>query len=93
MFLVTPYGLLPMLVADRRKVAQSTAICRYLAKQYDLAGKTDWANLHIDATVDTIHDIRHSEYPVLFCINLMRILITDSTYLFRYLLVEIRFNI
>ncbi|XP_033317741.1 glutathione S-transferase-like [Bombus bifarius] len=48
-----------MLVADRRKVAQSTAICRYLAKQYDLAGKTDWANLHIDATVDTIHDIRH----------------------------------
>ncbi|XP_050496209.1 glutathione S-transferase-like, partial [Bombus huntii] len=27
---LTPYGQLPMLVADRRKVAQSTAICRYL---------------------------------------------------------------
>ncbi|XP_050494953.1 glutathione S-transferase-like [Bombus huntii] len=56
---LTPYGQLPMLVADRRKVAQSTAICRYFAKQYDLAGKIDWANLHIDTTVDTIHDIRH----------------------------------
>lgn len=56
---LTPYGQLPMLVADRRKVAQSTAICRYLAKQYGLAGKNDWEALHIDATVDTIHDIRH----------------------------------
>lgn len=62
MFLVTPYGQLPMLVADRKKVAQSTAICRYLAKQYGLAGKNDWEALHIDATVDTIHDIRYSEY-------------------------------
>lgn len=66
MFLVTPYGQLPMLVADGKKVAQSTAICRYLAKQCGLAGKNDWEALLIDATIDTIHDIRHSEYPVLF---------------------------
>lgn len=65
-FLVTPYGQLPMLVTDRKKVAQSTAICRYLAKQYGLAGKDDWEALHIDATVDTIHDIRHSEYQCCF---------------------------
>ncbi|XP_050494302.1 glutathione S-transferase-like [Bombus huntii] len=57
---LTSYGqLLPMLVVDRRNVAQSKAICRFVAKQYDLAGKTDWANLLIDAAVDTIHDIRH----------------------------------
>jgi hypothetical protein len=31
-----------------------------LAKQYGLAGKNDWENLEIDATVDTIHDLRAS---------------------------------
>ncbi|XP_071864637.1 glutathione S-transferase-like [Bombus fervidus] len=55
----TPYGQLPVLVIDGKKIAQSTAICRYLAKQYGLAGKDDWEALHIDATVDTIHDVRH----------------------------------
>ncbi|XP_060820574.1 glutathione S-transferase-like [Bombus pascuorum] len=56
---LTPYGQIPMLVIDGKKVAQSTAICRYLAKQYGLAGKNDLDALYIDATVDTIHDIRH----------------------------------
>lgn len=85
--------MLPMLIFDKRLVGHATAICRFVARQYDLAGKTDLASLHIDSVVDTIHDIRYSKYPVLFCIKLMRVLITDSTYLFRYLLVEIRFNI
>ena len=56
---LTPYGQLPMLVTDKGKVGQSTAICRYLAKQYGLAGKNDWEALLIDATVDTIHDVRY----------------------------------
>ena len=66
MFLATPYGQLPMLVTDKGKVGQSTAICRYLAKQYGLAGKNDWEALLIDATVDTIHDVRYSEYQCCF---------------------------
>ncbi|OAD57199.1 Glutathione S-transferase [Eufriesea mexicana] len=48
----------PVLEVDGKKVAQSVAICRYLAKQCDLAGKDDWQALEIDSTVDTIHDIR-----------------------------------
>jgi len=54
----TPFGQVPVLEIDGKKICQSTAISRYLAKQFGLAGKDDWENLEIDATVDTIHDIR-----------------------------------
>ncbi|XP_076766324.1 glutathione S-transferase-like [Xylocopa sonorina] len=53
----TPFGQVPVLEVDGKQVAQSVAICRYLAKQCGLAGKNDWEALEIDATVDTIYDI------------------------------------
>ncbi|XP_036147083.1 glutathione S-transferase-like [Monomorium pharaonis] len=53
-----PFGKVPVLEVDGKKVAQSVAICRYLAKQCGLAGKDDWEALLIDAAVDTIHDLR-----------------------------------
>lgn len=54
----TPFGQVPVLEVDGKKINQSVAISRYLAKQFKLAGKDDWENLEIDATVDTIHDLR-----------------------------------
>lgn len=57
-----PFGKVPVLEIDGKKVSQSAAISRYLAKQYGLAGKNDWESLEIDVTVDTIHDLRISEY-------------------------------
>ncbi|KAL2714739.1 glutathione S-transferase-like [Vespula squamosa] len=54
----TPFGQVPMLEIDGKKINQSTAIARYLAKQHGLAGKNDWEALEIDAIVDTIHDLR-----------------------------------
>ncbi|NP_001165924.1 glutathione S-transferase S8 isoform X1 [Nasonia vitripennis] len=54
----TPFGQMPVLEVDGKKINQTNAICRYLAKQYGLAGANDWENLEIDATVDTIHDLR-----------------------------------
>ncbi|KAL2738530.1 glutathione S-transferase-like [Vespula maculifrons] len=57
-FVATPFGQVPMLEVDGKKVNQSTAIARYLAKQHGLAGKNDWEALEIDAIVDTIHDLR-----------------------------------
>lgn len=57
----TPFGQVPILEVDGKRVCQSTAICRYLAKQFGLAGKDDWEALEIDATVDTIHDLRASK--------------------------------
>ncbi|CAK9830506.1 Glutathione S-transferase [Anthophora retusa] len=54
----TPFGQVPVLEVDGKKVAQSVAISRYLAKKCGLAGKDDWEALEIDSTVDTIHDVR-----------------------------------
>ncbi|XP_011498494.1 PREDICTED: glutathione S-transferase-like [Ceratosolen solmsi marchali] len=54
----TPFGQVPVLEVDGKKICQSNAICRYLAKKCGLAGKNDWEELEIDATVDTIHDLR-----------------------------------
>lgn len=53
----TPFGQVPMLEVDGKKIAQSKAISRYLAKQYGLVGKNDWESLEIDSTVDTTHDL------------------------------------
>ncbi|XP_076238997.1 glutathione S-transferase-like [Calliopsis andreniformis] len=53
-----PFGQVPILEVDGKKVCQSVAISRYLAKQFGLAGKNDWEALEIDMTVDTIHDVR-----------------------------------
>lgn len=53
-----PFGQVPVLEVDGKKIPQSVAICRYLAKQHGLAGKDDWEALEIDVTVDTIHDVR-----------------------------------
>ncbi|XP_018560985.1 glutathione S-transferase [Anoplophora glabripennis] len=53
-----PYGQLPILEYNGKIANQSLAICRYLAKQVKLVGKDDWEDLEIDATVDTINDLR-----------------------------------
>ncbi|XP_014472024.1 PREDICTED: uncharacterized protein LOC106743045 [Dinoponera quadriceps] len=53
-----PFGQVPVLEVDGKKINQSMAISRYLAKKCGLAGKDDWEALEIDATVDTINDLR-----------------------------------
>ncbi|EZA51026.1 hypothetical protein DMN91_003166 [Ooceraea biroi] len=53
-----PFGQVPVLEVDGKKINQSVAICRYLAKQCGLAGKNDWEALEIDVAVDNIHDLR-----------------------------------
>jgi glutathione S-transferase len=45
-----------MLEHEGKKAHQSAAICRYLGKKVNLAGKDDWEDLEIDAAVDSIHD-------------------------------------
>nr|CAD7197724.1 unnamed protein product [Timema douglasi] len=53
-----PFGKTPVLEIDDKRTHQSAAICRYLAKQFGLAGKDDWENLEIDTIVDTFTDFR-----------------------------------
>ncbi|KAI4470498.1 glutathione s-transferase [Holotrichia oblita] len=54
----TPFGLLPVLEIDGKPVAQSNAIARHLAKQYGLAGKTEWESLQCDVLVDALGDLK-----------------------------------
>lgn len=56
-----PFGQLPILEYDGKLANQTLAIARYVAKQVNLVGKDDWEDLQIDATVDTIYDLRSSE--------------------------------
>nr|WCC58244.1 glutathione S-transferase [Pharsalia antennata] len=53
-----PLGQMPTLEHNGKVAHQSVAISRYLAKQVKLVGKNDWEDLEIDATVDTINDLR-----------------------------------
>lgn len=54
----TPFGQLPILEIDGRVYSQTLPICRYLAKQYGLYGKTDLDALEIDAAANALHDLR-----------------------------------
>lgn len=56
-----PFGQVPVLEVDGKQFHQTNAICRYLAKQMGLAGKSDLEALEIDMAVDTIHDVRASK--------------------------------
>uniref|UniRef100_A0AAG5D1E9 glutathione transferase n=1 Tax=Anopheles atroparvus TaxID=41427 RepID=A0AAG5D1E9_ANOAO len=53
-----PMGQMPVLEVDGKRVHQSLAMCRYVAKQINLAGDNPLESLQIDAIVDTINDFR-----------------------------------
>nr|WEU54066.1 glutathione s-transferase sigma-1 [Protohermes costalis] len=53
-----PFGQVPVLDIDGKRAHQSGAICRYLAREFGLAGDNNWEALEIDTIVDTINDLR-----------------------------------
>lgn len=52
-----PLGQVPVLEVDGVKLPQSTSIGRFLAKQFNLAGKDNLEQAKVDAVVDTINDL------------------------------------
>ncbi|XP_076239149.1 glutathione S-transferase S4 [Calliopsis andreniformis] len=54
----TPFGQMPVLEIDGKEYAQTLPICHYLAKQFNLLGKTDLDTLQIDAIANALHDFR-----------------------------------
>jgi glutathione S-transferase len=52
-----PLGQIPVLEIDGVKIPQSFTIARFLAKQFQLAGKDNFEQAKVDAVVDTINDI------------------------------------
>ncbi|XP_031848801.1 glutathione S-transferase S4 [Nomia melanderi] len=54
----TPFGQMPTLEIDGKVYSQTLPICQYLAKQFNLRGKTDLDNLQIDSIANALHDFR-----------------------------------
>uniref|UniRef100_F1LCX2 Glutathione S-transferase 1 n=1 Tax=Ascaris suum TaxID=6253 RepID=F1LCX2_ASCSU len=52
----TPFGQLPLLEVDGEVLAQSTAIYRYLGRQFGLAGKTPMEEAQVDSIFDQFKD-------------------------------------
>jgi len=53
-----PFRKVPVLEIDGKKLNQSMAISRYLAKKAGLAGADEWESLLIDIAVDNFNDLR-----------------------------------
>ncbi|CAJ0605697.1 unnamed protein product [Cylicocyclus nassatus] len=56
--LETPFGQLPVLDVDGTQIAQSLAICRYLARKFGLAGKSAEDEAVVDSLADQYTDYR-----------------------------------
>lgn len=52
-----PLNQIPVLEVDGMKIPQSAAIVRFLAKQFNLAGKDCLVQAKVDAVRDTINDL------------------------------------
>jgi glutathione S-transferase len=54
----TPLGTLPVLEYDGKKFSQSVTVCRFLANEVGIAGKTNCEKAMADMIVDTIVDVQ-----------------------------------
>merc|ERR1711875_123212 len=59
-----PLGQLPVLTVDGKTIGQSITIARYLAKRFDLAGKTDLEAAQADQAVDALTDLMNNVAPI-----------------------------
>ncbi|KAH3893236.1 probable glutathione S-transferase 7 [Dreissena polymorpha] len=51
------YGQVPVLEVDGKQLAQSNAIARFLAREFDLAGANSWEQALCDQTLELINDL------------------------------------
>lgn len=59
-----PLGQIPVLEVDGVKLPQSASIARFLAKQFNLAGKDNFEQAKVDAVADTIADLVNNFHPI-----------------------------
>ena len=59
-----PLGQVPVLEVDGVKLPQSISIARFVAKQFQLAGKDNLEQAKVDAVVDTVTDFVVKYIPI-----------------------------
>ncbi|CAF1635447.1 unnamed protein product, partial [Didymodactylos carnosus] len=60
-----PLGQVPVLEVDGIKIPQSISIARFVAKQFNLAGRDNLEQAKVDSVVDTIVDLMEKIIPVM----------------------------
>ncbi|KAK6020390.1 glutathione S-transferase protein [Ostertagia ostertagi] len=58
-----PFGQMPVLEVDGKKLSQSFAIVRYLARKFGYAGKSAWEEAVVDSVGDQIKDYIYEIRP------------------------------
>ncbi|KAH7666395.1 GST-5 protein, partial [Aphelenchoides avenae] len=58
-----PFGKLPWLEVDGKKLPESGAMNRYLARKFGLAGKDEWEQAWVDAIADAFKDVMNEIRP------------------------------
>ncbi|KAL6736575.1 hypothetical protein Aduo_006910 [Ancylostoma duodenale] len=58
-----PFEQLPVLDVDGKRLAQSYAICRFLARRFGYAGKTPFEEALVDSIADQIKDYMYETKP------------------------------
>ena len=56
-----PFGFMPILEVDGEVIAESTAICRYIAKTVGLYEGTSLEQAQIDMVIDNINELEFSK--------------------------------
>ena len=78
-----PLGQVPVLVLeDGEVIAQSHAIVRYLASEFDLYGKSSHDRVIIDQTLDTLKNVEENLFGSYFWTKDPEAKVCDSTSLF-----------
>lgn len=77
-----PLGQMPVLEIDGKKYIQSKAIVRYLGKKFSLYGSDDDEAYEIDASADTMDDLRQGNIQsVVVCIEDNREVLIHHTFI------------
>lgn len=76
-----PWGQLPMLQWKGESICQSMAICRFLAREFGIAGKTNLEMAQVDEIVDVIQDGINATYKAWYAKSKEELLkLTEGTY-------------
>ena len=64
-----PFGQIPVLEVDGEMIGQSTSIARFLAKEFQLAGKDNLEQAQADMVVDACNDLIDCKLSFRFTVN------------------------
>lgn len=78
-----PLGQVPVLEIDGKQYHQSKAIGRYLARKNNLVGSNDDEAFQIDATIDTIDELRLGRYFTVLRSHMLRHPVLRISYSFQ----------